>query len=130
MMRLRVAVGVIEHRDRVLVAQRRPGQHLAGYWEFPGGKIEPGETLAGALQRELYEELGLVLDLAGDLAPWQVVEHDYPEKQVRLEFVRVPVADQRGHGREGQVIDWVPVQDLLHLPMPPANKAIVEALMS
>ncbi len=130
MKRIRVAVGIVQHTDQVLVAQRRPGQHLAGYWEFPGGKVEAGETLADALRRELLEELGLSPELPDDLEPWQVVEHDYPDKQVRLEFVRVAVTEQSGYGREGQAIDWVSVHRLHALKMPEANKAIIRALLN
>lgn len=129
MKRIRVAVGVILQGDCVLVAQRQPGQHLAGYWEFPGGKIEPEETLASALRRELSEELGLKPHLPDDLAPWQVVEHDYPDKQVRLEFVRVSLPEQSGYGREGQRIAWTHVNRLSGLNMPEANKAVIRALL-
>jgi 8-oxo-dGTP diphosphatase len=95
-----VAVGVLIRRDRaVLLADRPTGKPYAGYWEFPGGKVEAGESIAAALARELSEELGI--SIAASL-PWVTFEFDYPHAYVRLHFERV--FDWRGtpHAREGQ----------------------------
>ncbi len=95
-----VAVGVVLDADgSVLLADRPAGKPYAGYWEFPGGKVEPGEGVAAALARELAEELALLVDVS---LPWVVYEHDYPHAHVRLHFRRV--FDWRGEARglEGQ----------------------------
>src|SRR5450631_1330495 len=82
-----VAVGVLVRADgAVLMADRPVGKPYAGYWEFPGGKIEDGESVARALERELREELGV--DIEGS-TPWVVIEHDYPHAYVRLNFRRI-----------------------------------------
>jgi 8-oxo-dGTP diphosphatase len=102
-----VAVGVlIDPLGRFLLTSRPEGKVYAGYWEFPGGKLEAGETVAAALQRELQEELGIVIDGA---EPWRIELVDYPHARVRLHFCKV----RRWHGafemREGQRMAW---QDL------------------
>ena len=84
---LDVAVAVLQREDgRVLLAQRPAGKPWAGYWEFPGGKIEHGEAVERALARELHEELGIDPDL---VYPWVTQEYAYPEKRMRLHFYRV-----------------------------------------
>jgi 8-oxo-dGTP diphosphatase len=84
---VRVAAAVILRADgRVLLAQRPPGKAYAGYWEFPGGKLEPGESPRAALDRELHEELGLRVRRA---APWLVQRFVYPHAHVELHFFRV-----------------------------------------
>jgi 8-oxo-dGTP diphosphatase len=107
-----VAVGVLIERDvtgaegRFLMTSRPAGKVFAGYWEFPGGKLEAGETVADALRRELHEEIGIE---AGAVYPWQVEVMDYPHARVRLHFCKV--YDWRGdfEMREGQAMSW---QDL------------------
>ena len=95
-----VAVGVLIRPDGlVLLADRPPGKPYAGYWEFPGGKIEAGESVAVALHRELHEELGIAIDTS---LPWVTFEHDYPHAYVRLHFERVYGWEGVPHAREGQ----------------------------
>ena len=99
-----VAVGVLFLPDqRFLLTTRPAGKSYSGYWEFPGGKIEPGETVAQALARELYEELGIQI---GDCTLWRTQQVDYPHAWVELNFCRVT----RWHGelqmREGQQYSW------------------------
>jgi len=99
-----VAVGVIERPDgQVLLACRPQGRPYAGYWEFPGGKVEPGETIAQAMARELHEELGLT---EVSSTPWIVVGHTYPHATVRLFFRRVRVWQGEPESREGQSLAW------------------------
>lgn len=121
-----VAAGIVQGADgRVLLAQRPPGKPWAGYWEFPGGKIEPGEQPRQALARELHEELGIELDRAH---PWITRDYAYPEKRVRLHFFRVPVWHGTPHGREGQQLSWQDPQAVTVAPLLPANAAILQAL--
>ena len=121
-----VAAGIVQRADgRVLLAQRPPGKPWAGYWEFPGGKIEHGEQPRQALARELHEELGIELDHAD---PWITRDYAYPEKRVCLHFFRVPVWHGTPHGREGQQLSWEDPQAVMVAPLLPANAAILQAL--
>ena len=99
-----VAVGVlIDGADRFLLTSRPPGKVYAGYWEFPGGKFEPGETVEQALARELHEELGITI---GTAHPWQVEIVDYPHARVRLHFCKVFEWSAEFEMREGQTMAW------------------------
>jgi 8-oxo-dGTP diphosphatase len=121
-----VLVGLIgDEAGRWLVNQRRPGTHLAGAWEFPGGKLVAGETRLGALKRELEEELGIDVVNA---EPLLELVHDYPEKRVHLDVWRV--LDYRGEPtpRERQRLEWVELEALAALPLLEADLPIVDAL--
>jgi 8-oxo-dGTP diphosphatase len=121
-----VAAAVIVRRDgRFLLARRPPGKVYANYWEFPGGKAEPGEPLAAALARELHEELGIE---PARVYPWIVEEYVYPHAHVRLHFFRV--LDWRGepHPRERQQLAWAALGDLGVAPLLPANGPVLRAL--
>jgi 8-oxo-dGTP diphosphatase len=121
-----VAVGIIQRADGcVLLAERPPGKPWAGYWEFPGGKIEAGEDVRMALTRELHEELGIELELG---YPWISVDYAYPEKRVRLNFYRVLGWHGTPHGREGQRLSWEDPQWVGVQPLLPANEKILHAL--
>ena len=116
-----VAVGVLVERDaqgregRFLLTSRPDGKVYAGYWEFPGGKFEPGETLEQALRRELHEELGITV---GAVHPWQQELFDYPHARVRLHFCKVFEWTGVFEMREGQRMAWetLPVQSNPVLP--------------
>ncbi|MCE2970326.1 MAG: Nudix family hydrolase [Burkholderiales bacterium] len=113
-----VAVGVLIRADgAVLLADRPAGKPYAGYWEFPGGKLEPGESVAGALARELHEELGVAI---GAACPWATFEFDYPHAYVRLHFCRVFDWQGTPHAREGQRMDFFGPADALPAPLLPA----------
>ncbi len=100
-----VAVGVLRAPDgRVLLTERKPGKDAAGFWELPGGQIEPGESPTQAAARELLEEVGVRAD---ELAPWRVYEHDFPAKRVRLHWFNVRRWSGEPKGREGQRVAWV-----------------------
>lgn len=121
-----VAAAVVTQADGcVLLAERPAGKPWAGYWEFPGGKIEPGESPLAALKRELHEELGIELDRA---TPWLTREYAYPEKRVRLHFYRVSAWHGMPHGREGQKLSWESPNTVSVAPLLPANAPILEAL--
>ncbi len=124
--RLHVAVGVaLDANGRVLIAQRPKNTHLGGFWEFPGGKLESGETAYEALRRELAEEVGVCVL---DASPMIRVAHDYPERRVLLDVWRVTAWSGAAHGREGQIMRWVAVADLQNYAFPSANAPIVTAL--
>jgi len=99
-----VAVGVlIDDRGRFLLTSRPPGKVYAGWWEFPGGKLERGESVVAALARELHEELGI--DIV-DATPWQVTRMDYAHARVRLHFCKVAAWRGELQMREGQAMAW------------------------
>lgn len=99
-----VAVGVlIDAEGRFLLTSRPAGKVYAGYWEFPGGKLEPGESVGQALRRELHEELGITI---GEAVPWQVELVDYPHALVRLHFCKVFAWRGAFEMREGQQMAW------------------------
>lgn len=99
-----VAVGILIRDDGALLLSTRPeGKAYAGYWEFPGGKIEAGETVEQALRRELQEELGITIAGAED---WKVTEHDYPHALVRLHWCKVRDWHGEFEMREGQQMCW------------------------
>ncbi len=122
----RVAAAVILRADgSVLLAQRPPGKPYAGYWEFPGGKLEPGETPRHALDRELAEELGLAVRRA---SPWIVQEFVYPHAHVELHFFRVFAFDGEPHGHDGQAFRWQRPGAFDVAPLLPANTRVLAAL--
>ena len=123
---VRVAAAVILRADGdVLLAQRPPGKACAGYWEFPGGKLEPGETSAQALARELHEELGIVVRRA---SPWLTREFVYPHAHVAIDFFRVFAWDGEPAGHDGQALAWQDPRAIDVAPLLPANTRVLAAL--
>lgn len=123
---IEVAAGVLaDATGRVLMLQRLPGKHLAGLWEFPGGKLEPGETIAQALARELCEELGIE---ARAFEPVITVPWRYPEKTVRLHTLRVTAWQGAPRGVEGNPLRWIEPDAIDVADVPPADRAILAAL--
>jgi 8-oxo-dGTP diphosphatase len=123
---IRVCAGVLERPDgSFLLAQRPAGKVYAGYWEFPGGKIEPGEAAADALARELHEELGVEI---GEAFPWITRVFTYPHGTVRLQFFRVHEWQGEPHPREEQAIAWQRFEAPMVAPMLPANAPVLAAL--
>ena len=120
-----VAAGVLLREQRFLMASRPPGKVYGGYWEFPGGKAEAGETPRAALIRELAEELGIEVVRAD---PWIVREHAYPHARVQLHFFRVSAWHGEPHPHEGQRLAWLASQDAPPEPMLPANGPVLRAL--
>ncbi|MEL6447674.1 MAG: 8-oxo-dGTP diphosphatase MutT [Pseudomonadota bacterium] len=123
--RIDVAAGVLRRGDRVLLAERVRGGHGDGYWEFPGGKIEPGESPSEALTRELEEEIGVRIDTP---EPLITLSHDYPQRQVRLHVFEVFAWQGQPAGREGQALQWCAVSALDSVQLLEANAPIVAAL--
>ena len=121
-----VAAAVLQRPDgKVLLAQRLAGTPYPGYWEFPGGKLEAGESARQALARELHEELGIDVVRA---APWLTQRYDYPHARVELNFFRVFGWRGEPHGRDGQAIAWQTPGAFDVAPLLPANTTILRAL--
>ena len=122
-----VLAGVItDARGRVLLARRTEGRDLAGLWEFPGGKREPGETAEGTLLRELEEELGIRVEIG---APLITVPHAYPHKRLRLDVRHIQGWEGVPKGLDGQALAWVPPAKLVTYAMPGADRPVVAALL-
>lgn len=130
-----VALALVVRAGRVLVSRRRADEHMPGVWEFPGGKVKPGERAEEAARRELAEETGFEIP-EGLLRPFLFVEHDYPDRRVLLlafvatlpgrwdegsESIRLPAGDREAR--------WAPLAELATLEMPPANGSLVERLL-
>lgn len=121
-----VAAAVIHRGDGSILIARRPVHvHQGGLWEFPGGKVEGGETVTQALARELCEELAIQVVAA---EPLLVVRHDYPDKAVLLDVWCVTEFAGEPVGNEGQPLCWVGVAQLRDYPFPEANQPIIEAV--
>lgn len=120
------AVAVVLREDgKVLLGQRPEGKSWAGWWEFPGGKVEVGETAAHALKREVHEELGID---ATRFTPWITREFTYPERHVKLNFFTVRAWNGIPHGKEGQQLSWQDPAAVTVGPLLPANKPVLNAL--
>jgi 8-oxo-dGTP diphosphatase len=122
-----VAAALVGPDGRVLLAQRPAGKSLAGTWEFPGGKLEPGESPEAALARELEEELGIS---AGPLEPFTFVSHAYPDFHLVMLLYWCRSWQGTPEGRDGQALRWESPHDMAALPMPPADLPLVAALVA
>jgi len=120
-----VAAAIADPRGRILLARRTDGRDLAGLWEFPGGKREPGESAEAALVRELQEELGITVKVGPPLID---VPQQYPDKRLRLDVRHVTSWQGTPRGLEGQALAWVAPEKLSRYPMPPADRPVVAAL--
>ena len=121
------ACALVDPDGRVLLAQRPEGKSLAGLWEFPGGKVEPGETPEACLIRELREELG-VDTWASCLAPLSFASHSYPDFHLLMPLYVCRRWQGTAQGREGQRLAWARPKDMGTYPMPPADVPLVAAL--
>jgi 8-oxo-dGTP diphosphatase len=122
-----VAVGVIKKDDLIFIAKRHELQHQGGKWEFPGGKVEAGETVTQALARELNEEIGIDVQSS---TPFLEIHHDYPDKSVHLDIHLVEEFDGQARHLEEQDHKWVAISDLNNYEFPAANVVIIEKLQS
>lgn len=121
-----VAAALYDGEGRVLIAQRPAGKHLAGRWEFPGGKVSPGESEGAALARELREELGIEV-LAS--RPFMRLTHSYPDRSVELSLWIVERFAGTARGLDAQALRWVAPADLEHQGLLEADRPFVEALV-
>lgn len=124
---IQVSAALIFRAGRLLIAQRPPGGHLAGLWEFPGGKLEPGETWEACLRRELREELGNEVEVeVGDC--YEEIVHAYPEKSVRLRFLRCRLRDGEPRPVQCSAVAWISCDQLDQYRFPPADAALLGRL--
>jgi len=125
MQTVQVAAGIIWKNGRFLAAKRPEGKPRAGYWEFPGGKQEPGESIRETLVRELREELDI---LCVTVLMWQSLCHDYPDLRVVLHFMHVVEFSGEPLPKDGQLLRWLTPEEARKLPFLPADKAVIDAL--
>lgn len=121
------AAALLDDRGRILLAQRPAGKAMAGLWEFPGGKVNPGERLEAALARELEEELGIKADVAS-MTPITFASHAYETFYLIMPLFLVEKWAGTCAGREGQALAWVAATDLASKPMPPADLPLLAAV--
>ncbi len=123
-----VAAALVDQNDNILVQQRPNGKPMAGLWEFPGGKVEAGETPEDALVRELQEELGLAVDRAS-LSPLAFASEPLDNKHLLLLLYTCHQWTGEATNIESTAIKWLPAKELRHLEMPPADQPLVEQLL-
>ena len=124
MTRIVVTAAVVEIEGRFLVTRRPEGVHLEGFWEFPGGKCEPGESHGACLAREIREELNVEASVGKELL---ATTHAYPDRRVELHFLRCDILGAPVP-QLGQEMRWVPRQELPMLPFPPADAELIRLL--
>jgi mutator protein MutT len=124
---LTIVAAIIRRDDQILITKRPDNVHLAGLWEFPGGKVESGESLPAALEREIREELGVEITVDRE---YFSVEHEYPEKSVHLHFFDCTIL--RGEPQPLEVADlrWVKAAELDDFEFPPADVELIRRLRS
>jgi len=120
-----VVAAIIRDNQKILITQRFDNVHLPGLWEFPGGKVEPDESLTAALEREIREELGVTI-LVGD--EFFSVVHDYTPKSVRLHFFNCAIIDGEPHPLEVADMRWVQPEELGQFEFPPADADLIAIL--
>ena len=120
-----VVAAIIRGQGKILITQRLDDVHLARLWEFPGGKVEVGESLEAALQREIREELGVGIVVGEEFFS---VEHEYPEKSVRLHFFSCSIVDGKPQALGVADLRWVRPEALAEFEFPPADAELIERL--
>lgn len=124
---VRAVVGVLVNaQGQILITERPAGKPYAGYWEFPGGKIEAEESSFDALKRELHEELGVEVLTAQS---WLQCTHSYPDKDVWLDIWKVTQFDGQPHGKEGQTISWILPEEITQYKILEGNYQLVDQLL-
>ncbi len=122
---IQVAAGIVIHEGHYLIARRPAGGHLAGLWEFPGGKCEAGETLEACLHRELWEELSVRVD---EVVHFCSVRHDYPEKSVELHFFRCRLEKGMVRPAVPGVVEWIGISEFARYAFPEADQPVIARL--
>nr|WP_282557235.1 MULTISPECIES: 8-oxo-dGTP diphosphatase MutT [Providencia] len=123
---LHIAAGIIRNaQQQIFITERPDGTHMAGFWEFPGGKLEKGEEAEEALVRELEEEVGIIVT---ESQLFHRVDHEFDDRFITLYFFIVSNWDNEPYGKEGQKSRWIEQKDLVANEFPPANRVIVDML--
>lgn len=122
---IQVAAALIARNGRYLICRRKPDAHLAGLWEFPGGKREQGESLEDCLIREILEELGVGVS---EVVPYAVLSHEYPGRAVQLHFFRCTITRGEPQALGCAELRWVAPQDLDKHDFPPADRSLIRRL--
>lgn len=125
MQTIAVVAGIMEKDGLIFASQRAKGSHQALKWEFPGGKIEEGETPEAALERELFEELGIITRTGGR---FYEVEHEYPDKRVRVTFYKTSILSGTPAALEANAVGWFTGEKLLSLDFAAADRHVAEML--
>ncbi len=120
-----VTAGLVFRDGRLLITQRKPDSHLGGLWEFPGGKLDPGESFEAALVRELDEELAIDVEV-GDLI--EEITHEYPEKSVHLKFFKCRHVAREPHPHDVQALAWITRDELNDYEFPAADARLLDRL--
>ena len=120
-----VAAGLVFHAGKLLITQRRPDDHLGGFWEFPGGKVEPGETFEHCLVRELREELGIEISVGEEI---EDITHSYPEKTVHLKFFVCKLVSGDASPIHCHALAWVNHDRLCQYQFPAADAKLLTLL--
>ncbi|AIV04519.1 MULTISPECIES: 8-oxo-dGTP diphosphatase MutT [Vibrio] len=128
MKRIHIVAAIIFNQDKsqIFITKRPDDKHKGGFWEFPGGKVEQGESVEQAMIRELEEEIGITVT---EQSLFEHLEYDYPEKSLKFDFMTVSQFDNQPYGREGQEGRWVDVAALLDYTFPEANVPILERVI-
>ncbi len=128
MKRIHIVAAIIFNQDKsqIFITKRPDDKHKGGFWEFPGGKVEPDETIEQAMIRELDEEIGI------DVTEQELYEHleyDYPDKSLKFDFILVTAFENDPYGKEGQQGRWVDIRDLPEYAFPEANVPILHRVV-
>ncbi|ENM5744789.1 8-oxo-dGTP diphosphatase MutT [Vibrio mimicus] len=129
MKRIHIVAGIIFNPDQseIFITKRPEHLHKGGFWEFPGGKVEAGESIEQAMARELDEEVGIVVT---EQQPFQHFDYDYTDKSLSFDFILVTAFENQPHGREGQQGCWVKIADLANYRFPEANEPVLHQVIA
>ncbi|WP_260259777.1 8-oxo-dGTP diphosphatase MutT [Vibrio intestinalis] len=128
MKRIHIVAAIIFNQDKseIFITKRPDDKHKGGFWEFPGGKVEAGESIEQAMIRELNEEIGITVT---EQSLFEHLEYDYPDKSLKFDFISVTAFDGKPYGREGQQGEWVKIEQLSGYQFPEANVPILERVI-
>ncbi|CAM2744834.1 8-oxo-dGTP diphosphatase MutT [Vibrio diazotrophicus] len=128
MKRIHIVAGIIFNQDKsqIFITKRPDNLHKGGFWEFPGGKVEEGESVEQAMTRELEEEIGIEVT---EQYLFEHLEYDYPEKSLKFDFIVISNFNKEPYGKEGQEGLWVDIAELVNYQFPEANVPILERVI-
>jgi len=129
MKRIHIVAGVIFNpaKDKIYITKRPDHLHKGGFWEFPGGKVEQGETTEQAICRELFEEIDIRVT---ELSHFSHLDYDYPDKSLTFDFYRIDDFENQPYGKEGQQGEWVTIADLADYQFPEANLPVLQQILN